>query len=81
MRLAILPVLLILAGCATDSPPAPATAPITVVCPSLRVWTKDQQAALATALDPIPETSPIWSAIRDWTVLRTQAVACKSSNH
>jgi len=76
--LAVLPVLA-LAACATDSPPPPQTAPTTVVCLPVTLWTKPQELALANALQPISEDSPIWAMARDWTKIRAAAKACIAS--
>ncbi len=78
--LALIP-LIVLAGCAASDSPPPQTAPTVVLCPSLTDWSKDQEVALATALKDIPESSPIWRVIREWTQSRAAARSCKSTNH
>lgn len=81
MRSLAIPILFILAGCATDQPPQPQTAPLVAICPSLRTWTPAEDAALKTALQPVPDTSPIFDMAKDWYALRRQTEACIASNH
>lgn len=59
-----------------------ASAPdVQVGCPALKTWTADQQKALAAALEPIPESSPIWQMEFDWGRMRGEIRACKATNH
>lgn len=64
---------LLLVGCAT-----PAPIDVQVSCPPLRTWTADEQAALATALSPIPPESMLWALERDWQATRDAIRACKA---
>lgn len=68
--------LFLLVGCST-----PAPIDVTIACPPLRTWTPVEQAALAKALQPIPESSPIWLMSKDWLAMRDVIRACQKSNH
>jgi hypothetical protein len=71
-RLILLPLLLGLAGC-------PGVAPIDIqtACPPLRAWSAADQKALADALAPIPESSPLWALEKDWGQMRDAIRACQ----
>lgn len=82
-RLSALCLALMLAACASTPAPAPASPPQTAlpppvkqVCIPVTPWTMQQQADLANALAPIPETSPIVRLLLDWEKMRDEAKAC-----
>lgn len=72
-HLSALAICLLVAACATTQPP------IATGCPALRTWTIAGQAALATALTPIPESSPVWDMERDWQRMRDEIKACNTT--
>lgn len=71
-KLAAIVTFAILAGCASPPP-----IDVTIACPPLRTWTPAEQAALAAALTPIPEASPIWTMEKDWQAMRDAIRACQ----
>lgn len=90
MRLTGLALLLLLAGCVNEPslPPlpspvapkvdAPPAVKVKQVClkPPKQEWTGDDLKALATALSPIPEISPIMRMAEDWNRMRKDNAAC-----
>lgn len=63
----------ILVGCASPPP-----IDVQVSCPPLRTWTPAEEGALAAALAPIPESSPLWTQHFDWQRMRDAIRACNA---
>lgn len=58
----------LLAGCATKSSDA---------CPPVKEYGKEELAAAATAVEALPEGSPLIGLLADYSVLRAQVRACR----
>ena len=73
-RSAAILALLVLTACAS-----PAPLDVKVVCPPLRTWTAAEETALAAALAPIPEASPLWALEKDWQATRDAIRVCNTN--
>lgn len=65
---------LLLTCCATPSP-----IDVRVECPPLRTWAAADLSALADAMAPLSESSPIWIMEKDWQRDRDAIRACINS--
>lgn len=74
----------ILAGCGHDPQPLPSPPPpppvvtVKAVCPSVKIYSAADQAALAGALAALPPTSPLVGAMVDYKNLRDRLRACNA---
>lgn len=80
MRYGVVPfVCLWVSGC-NSTPPPPAPVPIKQVCIPVTPWSAEQQAKLATALQPLPRDSVVFAVVEDWIGMRRAAMACATAN-
>lgn len=74
----------ILAGCEHNAQPLPSPPPpppvvtVKAVCPSVKVYSAADQAALAAAVAALPATSPLVGAMVDYKNLRDRLRACNA---
>lgn len=69
----VLPLLLLLGGCASMT----TQIPITVSCPAIRLYTPAEEKALAQELRQTPKDSLTRRFITDYGELRSQTRACQ----
>jgi len=65
--------LIVLSGCGHARP-------VAVLCPAVKPYTPAEQRALAEALRPLAESSPLVWAMADYGALRAAARACKTED-